>query len=457
MLIREITVKEDKDQLDEIIFGGLGIAALAGIAYGLVSAWAMSEAFDFLLGRSKIWMDDLRMKNFKPNGDHIPNHTELLDGKKRYLYKAATGKWFEADGNSGTKTKGNPVTISSENFEKGLLAKKVKFLDKIATLQVMQSTAIGVPGSKKYISSTEFKKFNKTGTTLADKISDAQDWDKSKWTSFKSKVGGVFSLRMLGSVSFIMPVYAAHNTLALKAVYQERLKLGKEKGHRDILTGGVYNTQSYDRDIKLLRDASANYIAMYLATSGGAAMATGVFWLYYLSSRKNKLVSASTVKRFPYIGKLFKLAQSSTMAVGAAVGVGAVGSSLNEDLARKLGGVVANGLLGMKFNDTGSTDGEYILNVIFGYFDSNFDKVMTQLGFGSTAANAVQSNLEKNNDYNPLKRGDNNGNGDGDGNPLKRNPLKPGGNNNNGNPLKPGGNDSGGTGALDIPGWGDLD
>ena len=396
MLLREITVKQDVEQLDEFVFGGLGIlaglatvAGVTAVAKGLLIAWAGSTAFDYMLGMTKNWLDSREMKNFKPTGAHIPNHTQAEVDGKRYIYKADPGKWYERKPGRGKKillvtnvTDGKPKVIpfDSDKFKAALDNNKVKFLDRKATLETMQRVAGGN------------MKFGKTGNTLEALIAkESMGTGKKVFSGAMNTVRKLVSVKTLQALNFVLPIYAAYNTVALKAVYQDRLRLGKEEGYLDATSKEIYTDKHYDRDINYLRASTTTYIAAYVVSQGGAHLMTGIFWLYYLNPlKKNKLEKVA--EKSPYIGKLWKWAKIGTRVVttgiGVGIGAGAVLGSVNTDVANGVGRHIAQFLLTWNFNSTGRSLGEVMLSGIFEFFDKDLDKIITQIGGGTVAKTA---------------------------------------------------------------------
>ena len=396
MLLREITVKQDVEQLDEFIFGGLGLTALAlgtvagvtAVAKSLLIAWAGSEVFDYMLGMTKTWLDSREMKNFKPTGAHIPNHTQAEVDGKRYIYKADSGKWYERKPGRGKKillvtnvTDGKPKVIpfDSDKFKAALDNNKVKFLDRKATLETMQRVAGGN------------MKFGRTGNTLEALIAkESMGTGKKVFSGAMNTVRKLVSVKTLQALNFVLPIYAAYNTVALKAVYQDRLRLGKEEGYLDATSKEIYTDKHYDRDINYLRASTTTYIAAYVVSQGGAHLMTGIFWLYYLSPSRNKL--EKVVEKSPWFGKMWKLAKTGTRvatnAIGVGIGAGAVLGSVNTDVANGIGRHIAQFLLTWNFNSTGRSLGEVMLSGMFAYFDKDLDKIITQLGGGTVAKTA---------------------------------------------------------------------
>jgi hypothetical protein len=231
-------------------------------------------------------------------------------------------------------------------------------------------------------------KFGRTGNTLEALIAkESMGTGKKVFSGAMNTVKNLVSLKTLQALNFVLPIYAAYNTVALKAVYQDRLRLGKEEGYLDATSKEIYTDKHYDRDINYLRASTTTYIAAYVVSQGGAHLMTGIFWLYYLSPSRNKL--EKVVEKSPWFGKMWKLAKTGTrVAIGVGIGAGAVLGSVNTDVANGIGRHIAQFLLTWNFNSTGRSLGEVMLSGMFAYFDKDLDKIITQIGGGTVAKTA---------------------------------------------------------------------
>ena len=373
MLLREITAKEDKQQLNELFFIPVAAAVLIGKA--LLANFVLGVAFDFALGMTKDWLNSKAIRNFIPTGSHIPNHTEIVDGKNRYIYKEDSKAWFKAAGKTGTDVTGNAVPFNKAVFKNAILNKKMKFLDKAAVMITMQS--MNIPGAN------GDPQFSKTGTTLKQVVQREKMGPSSKLLASlkkETKLKKQFGLKALGKLSFVLPVYAAYNTVTLLELYNYRLIQGNTEGFIDSITGKVYDDASYNRDVANLRAITATYVATYITAMGGPALAQGVIWTYLLFS-PNK-IEKYVKKATGGWGKIATVLKLTATGVGGV----AVVASVNSEVAETLGKMVAESLIILGGRSGRSAGENWLLKPLFKYFDKDINNFMTKIGFGTVAA-----------------------------------------------------------------------
>lgn len=403
MLIRELT--QEKQRIDEIVW----FAAIP-IITALVAHFAISTAYDFILEGTKNWLNRMAMKGFEPKPGEIPHRTRATvrtgSGKlKTVLYDAdeivtvkgekVKGSWREVDKNNNLKLNKKGVKLRHTIVDGPMLAaavkaKRVKFLSQIHLLEMIQNAKIaGYTGPYQ---------LGGTKDSLQDLIKKAHE---SKSSGFFAKAGRhvrkMFTKRLLVGLQFCLPVYGAVNVLALQRTYIDQVRRGKEEGFKDPLNPKkVYDTTSYDRDIKRLRAATTSFVAIYIISLGPQVLAT-LTMAFLLTYRKNKLETyAKRALPGAFFLKIWKIIKT-TGAVGGIVGTGGIlAANVNRDLAYDIGATVSDTLIATNIWTSGETLGETLLRNVAKKLDIiGFDKLMTQLGLSSAAEKTTHDNIKK--------------------------------------------------------------
>ena len=403
MLLREITTtKPAKEPLNEALVTGTVIA----IATVLLSQFALGVAFDWFLEKTKDWLNSKPLRNFKPTGNHIPNKTQVTTTTKtgkevRYIYDADSGEWRQRRKGSSIRyvmdkntKKPKVIKMTSSMWESALKNKRAVFLDKKALLQVIQTTSIN------NASATDLKQFSKTGDTLEDLIQrERQGPLARKFARFGRVASKMFSTKLLTTLNFALPAFAAYNAISLQLTYDEYLRLGETENFLDPVTGKRYNKDHYDRDIINLRTVTETYIAVYVASLGGPVLATALM-MFLMTFRRNKIQKVA--ERFGIWGKMLKISRIGMKWLALPGGAVAVGASVNPQIAQGIGASIAGALVspntGYAYTRSWPDWSMHIPGAIADWFDADWNDIMINLGFGTVDQNKEKEGFKKDKD-----------------------------------------------------------
>ena len=227
-----IQPRHNKEQLDEVVFGGLGVAALTGVTIlgkFLLTAIAASigiAAIEGAVGSVKNWLDEMEIKKYKPTGKHIPDQTQITKGKQRFVYNAKEGKWGVQErsnrgmiqgkwkyqmigGKDGGPMIPKTVNITAEDLKEALKKKRLTFGSKVAVLRTMDAQFIEKQVASGKLPADVKTSFTKSGNLLSDLINKeerlAAGKDKGILNKIKKGAKMIFSPRLFQMINIFMP------------------------------------------------------------------------------------------------------------------------------------------------------------------------------------------------------------------------------------------------------------
>ena len=434
-----IQPRHNKEQLDEVVFGGLGIAALTGVTIlgkFLLTALAASigmQAIESAVGSVKSWLDEMEIKNYKPTGKHIPDKTIITDGDKRYVYDAEKKSWGVQTKQDGKWKKFGTLkkNLTSENLKDAIKNKKLSFGSKVAVLRTMDAQFIEKQVAAGKVPSDVKTSFTKSGNLLSDVIAKEEagvrKGSRGVWNKIKTGGKMIFSPRIFQMINIFMPVALVINCVRLKAWYKTKLNWQLEKGNAldsDNPIKGfpspsgdpnkVYDQDDYDQDMRNLRTTTVNAAVAWMSMVGVNAIASGIFWIY--AQRKGKLIDRSEKKGFGPVMKRFFTGVTPAKWVkfglkwgSRGVAAGLVYSAFDRNFAEK----IANALVDYLFAydpftakySTAEDITEYLIKALGG---PGYEQAMSQIGLGTTSADDVVKAKDNNppKPYNSLQKSD---------------------------------------------------
>lgn len=426
-----IQPRNDKEQLDEVVFGGLGIAAIAGatvLGKFLLSAVAASigmAAIDGAASSIKSWLDEMEIKKYKPTGRHIPDQTQITKGKQRFVYNAKEGKWGVQErsnrgmvqgkwkyqmiaGKDGAAITPKTVNITAEDLKKALKQKRLSFGSKVAVLRTMDAQFIEKQVASGKLPDDVKTTFNKSGNLLSDVIDKeerlAAGKDKGILKKITKGAGKIFSPKLFQMINIFMPVALVINCVRLKSWYKTKLNWRAENNNPldpgNEIKGWpspsgdpnkVYDQDDYNKDMITLRTTTVNAAVAWMSMIGVSTIASGIFWIY--SQRKGMLVDRAKKKGvWSKIGRGFlniinpgKWAKFGLKWGSRGIAAGLVYSAFDRNFAEKM----ANALVDYLFvwdpftakYSSAEDMAEYFIKELGG---PGYEQAMSIIGLGTT-------------------------------------------------------------------------
>ena len=428
-VLEVIQPNNDKQQLDEALFTSLLIGA---VTFSIGAA-----AIEAGIGMVKNWADDWDIKGFKPTGNHVPDQTTIIDGKKKYVYVEKEMKWTQQNKVKGKWKFTDPkytANVTDDVIKKAIKNKKLTFPNKAAVVDTMQRQYMEKQMKSGKLPADVKAGFNKSGNFLDDVIkreeAGVRKGARGVWNRIKTGGTKIFTRRVFQAINVFMPVALIVNAVRLKAWYKTKLNWGKGDGLGTnpldtVDTGGVvgyphpsgdpdkvYGRTEYDQDMINLRTTTVNAGVAWMAAQGVNVLAGGIFWLY--AQRKGKIIDRVNKKKtlagkswaiakwigstpFRITGKILKLGS-------AGVSAGLVYSAFDRSFAEKLANAMADfifryDVFAQKYS-TAEDITEYMIKKLG---PQGYEQAMAQIGLGTTAGDALANqDGELGGEINPL-------------------------------------------------------
>lgn len=432
-----IQPRHNKEQLDEVVFGGLGVAALTGVTIlgkFLLTAIAASigiAAIEGAVGSVKNWLDEMEIKKYKPTGKHIPDQTQITKGKQRFVYNAKEGKWGVQErsnrgmiqgkwkyqmigGKDGGPMIPKTVNITAEDLKEALKKKRLTFGSKVAVLRTMDAQFIEKQVASGKLPADVKTSFTKSGNLLSDLINKeerlAAGKDKGILNKIKKGAKMIFSPRLFQMINIFMPVALVINCVRLKAWYEKKLNWGKGDSSDDNPfdtgdSGGAvgwpspsgdpnkfYDIGDYDQDMRNLRTTTVNAAVAWMSMVGVNVIASGIFWIY--AQRKGSLIDRAKKKgivgsTLSFINPL-RWAKFGLKWGSRGIAAGLVYSAFDRKFAEMMANAMVDYLFAYDpFTSKYSTAEDITEHLIKALGGSGYEQAMSQIGLGTSAGDDV--------------------------------------------------------------------
>ena len=425
-----IQPRHNKEQLDEVVFGGLGIAALTGVTIlgkFLLTAIAASigiAAIEGAVGSVKNWLDEMEIKNYKPTGKHIPDQTQITSKKNRnnrMVYSSQQGIWTMEEKVKGkwqaiVDKSGKPMVgkVSAEDLKAALKKGTLKFGSKVAVLRTMDAQFIEKQVASGKLPADVKTSFTKSGNLLSDLINKEERLAAGKDKGILKKIAKgakmIFSPRLFQMINIFMPVALVINCIRLKAWYERKLNWGKgdSLGDNPFDTGDgggtvgwpspsgdpnkFYDVGDYDQDMRNLRTTTVNAAVAWMSMVGVSVIASGIFWIY--AQRKGSLIDRAKKKgivgsTLSFINPL-KWAKFGLKWGSRGVAAGLVYSAFDRKFAEMMANAMVDYLIAYDpFTSKYSTAEDITEHLIKSLGGSGYEQAMSQIGLGTTAGDDV--------------------------------------------------------------------
>ena len=425
-----IQPRHNKEQLDEVVFGGLGIAALTGVTIlgkFLLTAIAASigmAAIEGAVGSVKNWLDEMEIKNYKPTGKHIPDQTQITSKKNknnRMVYSSQQGIWTMEEKVKGkwqaiVDKSGKPMVgkVSAEDLKAALKKGTLKFGSKVAVLRTMDAQFIEKQVASGKLPADVKTSFTKSGNLLSDLINKeerlAAGKDKGILNKIKKGAKMIFSPRLFQMINIFMPVALVINCIRLKAWYERKLNWGKgdSLGDNPFDTGDgggtvgwpspsgdpnkFYDVGDYDQDMRNLRTTTVNAAVAWMSMVGVNVIASGIFWIY--AQRKGSLIDRAKKQgmgksALNFINPL-RWAKFGLKWGSRGIAAGLVYSAFDRKFAEMMANAMVDYLIAYDpFTSKYSTAEDITEHLIKALGGSGYEQAMSQIGLGTSAGDDV--------------------------------------------------------------------